>query len=273
MSRPLASLFIALISLVIFTGPVHAQVLESVTVHADPSNSRFSISRSDGINFVVDGLSRKVYVANPAATLAEFSFWDALPYAEPDAERRQSFLQALDVGLANHLFAGYGAYIFPGDTDPICWDSDECHVNGGGEVSVLSSSADQDAELPKPIDLDPVVVTAMRPVIVSPFGGANYMTGYLGSYDNQINSFDYQQCYAMEYAIFEAQQRSACASMSNAGITFVASLAIGLAACKGTVGLACAGSLLLVAAAWDNLSQADATCAQVFSHPTNCLVN
>lgn len=273
MSRALVLSSIVLLSSVTFTGSVGAQVLQSVTVHADPGNSRFSISRPDGTSFVVDGVSRKIYAANAAGNLAEFSFSDALPYAEPNSERRQNFIQSLDAGLANYLLAGYGAYILPGDTDPICWDSDECHVNGGGEVSVLSSDADQDAELPKPIDLDPVVVTAMRPVVVSPSAGVNYMTGYLGSYDNQINSFDYQQCYAMEYAIFKAQQQSACASMSNAGVTFVASLAIGLAACKGTVGLACAGSLLLVAAAWDNLSQADAMCAQVFSHPANCLVN
>lgn len=273
MARKLRYAFAALISMTLFNGSVAAQTSQLTTVHADPDNSTFSISQSNGITFVVDGISRKIYLASAAGNLSEFSFDDALPYAEPDPSNHQNFLQALDANLANPLLAGYGAYLLPSDPDPVCWDSNECHVDGGGDVSILGADFDQDAELPKPLDLNPVIVTGMRPVIVSSFVGANYMTGYLGSYENPNNSAQYQQCYALDYAIFQSQQQAACAAMTSAGVTFVGATVLGLAACKGTAGLACAGSLLLIAAAWDNLARTDATCSQAYTAPANCPVN
>lgn len=266
-------LFGALLGLVSISGVVGAQPLG---IHASPETGTFTLRLPDGTIITADAVSRRFYLTDSSGAFREVTFEEAISHAEPDPAQRAALMGAFESALINPIASGYQAH--PAQpSPPLCWDSNECHPNAIGEEGEYGANNEVvgDDELPKPVDIPPMIVTAMRPSYDPASLGVNYWLGFMGGYANPGEDTSYQQSYADDYRRFQNQQQAACRSSMIASFEVTGAVILTGAACSAAVGsggfaaAGCAGAAILTMTAWARMAVADAQCAQEYPGPGN----
>lgn len=260
---------------------------QSISGFTDTQDGTFSLRTADGTFVVADAISERIYISDPSGVVLEVTFAQAIANAEPDPSQRPALLAAIKAGLVNPLVEG--AFALP--VAPYLPEPNPCPDNGanpgGGEVEcqldlsgkmvgTTRSSGGSGDELPKPTDLETIIVTAMRPEIIeNTNGGVFYSRGVLGNYDNPGGYVTYQQYWADDYNRWKRNRSAACDAAQVQSFMVAGSILLTGGACAGAAGsgglaaAACGGVVVVLMASWGQMMASQQACTTAYPGPGN----
>jgi hypothetical protein len=275
---------VMLLSAACVINPTYAQ-MRVTRYQADPSDKVFRLVAPDQTVVAADGRTRRFYIQNSAGRSIEITFDQALASVEPNATKRAALKKKFEAALADHRLANYSRIreikSGPGPCQPT---PKGCPMPQVAPQSDNGEDGDED-----PTNLDGITVYGDLPTNAWAYTGTGDVaiggsywsedhSAYQNPYDEgSSRALEYQQCWAKDYADFQAQQQGAChnaqiGSAAVVGAGLVAGAACGSAAATvGATAMACGGSvILLVASIADTISSLNQCLAVYPGPPADC---
>lgn len=262
-------------------GAIYQRIHRPVQWHVENSCFRRTL-------IVADPQSQRIYISGENGAVHEVTFEEAISNAEPDPANRAALRESFWAGLTNPELAGAFAiplrsvdyFHVPNNpcdygSNPAGWE-EECTIGAQGRA--VMQSGDGEGALEKPVDLETVTVTALRPHVIENTGGAAfYSVSDVGNYDHVGvggGYVDYQRYYTDNFNSWNKNRSSACTSAVIRGVSTVAAgVAAGVACLAipagGVTSVACAAGIVGTVALWAEYSMSVNTCMSNYPGPGN----